>query len=35
MKQAHQLYRILGFREISSYQKNPIAGALFFELTLR
>jgi carbonic anhydrase len=35
MKEAHKLYRTLGFREISSYQKNPIPGALFFELELR
>jgi putative acetyltransferase len=35
MKEAHSLYRAIGFREIPSYQKNPIAGALFFELQLR
>jgi putative acetyltransferase len=34
MQGAHRLYRTLGFREISSYQKNPIPGALFFELAL-
>jgi len=34
MKEAHKLYRTLGFREIPSYQKNPIPGALFFELLL-
>jgi len=34
MKEAHKLYRTFGFREISSYQKNPIPGALFFELAL-
>jgi len=34
MKKAHKLYRALGFREIPSYQKNPIPGALFFELFL-
>jgi GNAT superfamily N-acetyltransferase len=34
MKEAHKLYRTLGFREIPSYQKNPLAGALFFELIL-
>jgi ribosomal protein S18 acetylase RimI-like enzyme len=34
MQAAHRLYRTLGFREISSYQKNPIPGALFFELAL-
>ena len=35
MEEAHKLYRTLGFREIPSYQKNPIPEALFFELTLR
>jgi putative acetyltransferase len=35
MTEAHKLYRRLGFREIPSYQKNPIPGALFFELTLQ
>jgi ribosomal protein S18 acetylase RimI-like enzyme len=35
MNAAHKLYRTLGFREIPSYQKNPIPGALFFELALR
>ena len=34
MKEAHELYRALGFREIRSYQKKPLAGALFFELLL-
>ena len=34
MMEAHKLYRRLGFREIPSYQKNPIPGALFFELLL-
>jgi putative acetyltransferase len=34
MAEAHKLYRTLGFREIPSYQKNPIPGALFFELLL-
>ena len=34
MREAHKLYRKLGFVEIPSYQKNPIPGALFFELTL-
>jgi GNAT superfamily N-acetyltransferase len=34
MKEAHKLYRTLGFREIPSYQKNPLASALFFELLL-
>jgi GNAT superfamily N-acetyltransferase len=35
MQEAHHLYRTLGFREIRSYQKNPVPGALFFELRLR
>jgi len=35
MQGAHRLYRTLGFHEISSYQKNPIPGALFFELALQ
>jgi ribosomal protein S18 acetylase RimI-like enzyme len=35
MQEAHKLYRALGFREISSYQKNPIQGALFFEFRLQ
>jgi GNAT superfamily N-acetyltransferase len=35
MKGAHKLYRTFGFREIPCYQKNPIPGALFFELALR
>jgi ribosomal protein S18 acetylase RimI-like enzyme len=34
MQQAHKLYRLLGFREIMAYQKNPVRGALFFELDL-
>ena len=34
MKEAHELYRSLGFREISCYQKNPVPGALFFEFRL-
>jgi ribosomal protein S18 acetylase RimI-like enzyme len=34
MAEAHKLYRALGFREISSYQKNPIPGSLFFQLLL-
>jgi putative acetyltransferase len=34
MNEAHKLYRTFGFREISPYQKNPIPGALFFELPL-
>ncbi len=32
MQEAHKLYRTLGFHEIPAYQKNPIPGALFFEL---
>jgi putative acetyltransferase len=35
MKEAHLLYRRLGFREIPAYQENPIPEALFFELALR
>ena len=35
MEAAHKLYRTLGFREIPPYMKNPIPGALFFELKLR
>lgn len=35
MGEAHKLYRTLGFREISSYQKNSVPGSLFFELLLR
>lgn len=35
MREAHALYRAIGFREIPSYQKNPVSGALFFELNLR
>ena len=34
MTEAHKLYRTLGFREIPAYQKDPIPGALFFELLL-
>jgi ribosomal protein S18 acetylase RimI-like enzyme len=34
MKEAHRLYRSLGFGEISPYQRNPIPGALFFDLPL-
>ena len=34
MDKAHKLYRSLEFREIPSYQKNPVPGALFFELNL-
>jgi ribosomal protein S18 acetylase RimI-like enzyme len=35
MQAAHKLYRTLGFREIPPYAKNPVPGALFFQLTLR
>jgi putative acetyltransferase len=35
MREAHLLYRRLGFREIPAYQENPIPEALFFELALR
>ena len=35
MEAAHKLYRTLGFREIPPYPKNPIPGALFFELSLQ
>jgi putative acetyltransferase len=34
MQEAQRLYRTLGFQEISSYQKKPIPGALFFEFRL-
>jgi putative acetyltransferase len=34
MKQAVDLYRRLGFREIAPYCRNPIAGALYMELEL-
>ena len=34
MKQAQQLYRGLGFREISPYRYNPVVGTKFFELML-
>jgi ribosomal protein S18 acetylase RimI-like enzyme len=34
MKSARALYDSLGFREISSYRHNPIAGTAFLELTL-
>ena len=35
MREAQQVYRMLGFREIPAYQKNPTPGALYFELDLR
>jgi GNAT superfamily N-acetyltransferase len=35
MREAQQLYKMLGFREIPAYQKNPTPGALYFELDLR
>jgi ribosomal protein S18 acetylase RimI-like enzyme len=34
MGRAIQLYRALGFREIAPYYSNPVAGAVFMELTL-
>lgn len=35
MAAAVSLYRSLGFKEIAPYRKNPVPGALFFELDLR
>ncbi|MCL4539848.1 MAG: GNAT family N-acetyltransferase [Bacteroidetes bacterium] len=35
MKEAISLYRSLGFKEIAQYRPNPIAGALFMELSLK
>ncbi len=34
MRSAVELYRTLGFKEISSYRENPISEALFMELQL-
>lgn len=34
MDQAIAMYRLLGFREIEAYYGNPVAGAMFMELTL-
>ena len=34
MKDAVAMYRKLGFREISPYCSNPIAGAIYMELQL-
>ena len=34
MKDAVAMYRKLGFREIAPYRANPMAGALYMELTL-
>jgi GNAT superfamily N-acetyltransferase len=34
MKDAVQMYRRLGFREIEAYRANPIVGAIYMELPL-
>jgi ribosomal protein S18 acetylase RimI-like enzyme len=34
MKDAVAMYRKIGFREIAPYCNNPLAGALYMELTL-
>jgi putative acetyltransferase len=34
MKDAVEIYRKLGFREIAPYRPNPIAGAMYMELQL-
>jgi putative acetyltransferase len=34
MREAHELYRKLGFREIAPYYANPLPGSLFLELDL-
>jgi len=34
MREAVVMYRKMGFREIAPYRRNPIAGALYMELTL-
>lgn len=35
MKEAIELYRSLGFKEIQPYRYNPMPGAHFFELDLQ